>query len=213
MRAADRPGVRHRIEFTTSLKGQRMPTQVNRYDIRIELHLHGRDGMVDSKSLLRILDVIEAAIYNSDRTDVDHAARELQLSPVIRDACLERLRQYRHQRLLLQEARPGSLELIGLVAGVSYFVLERTIGESVSEAYKESRYHARLKEFFRRLIDEKALILAEAIRRLLASRKKEANVRTLPRTENEPNTIVIQVPPESVQQGYGEQRTLGQSLD
>ena len=192
---------------------KKMPTQINRYDIRIELHLDGRDGMVDLRSLLRILNVLEAAIYNSDRTDVDHAARELQLSPVIRDACLERLRQYRHQRLLLQDARSGSLELIGLVAGVSYFVLEKTIGESISEAFKESRYHAQLKGFFRRLIDEKTLMLAETVRRLLASRKREADVKTLPRKENEPTTIVVQVSSETVQRGHDEQRTLGQSLD
>ncbi|NET39010.1 MAG: hypothetical protein F6K19_44725 [Cyanothece sp. SIO1E1] len=126
---------------------------------------------------------------------------------------LERLRHYRHQRLLLEEARPGSLTLIGLIAGVSYFVIEKTVGESFAEGYRESEFHRRLKEFFRRLIDEKALKIAESIRRLLNSRKFQAQVRALPATNESPNIIVIDISPDPTLEGRREPQPLGEALD
>jgi hypothetical protein len=168
----------------------------SKFDIQIHLHFEGRDGLVDSKEVLKILDVIESATYDSDRDDVIRAATVLNIRSVERDACLERLRHYRHKRLLLEEARPGSLVLVGLIAAVGYFVLEKTIGESFTEGYKSSEVHRQLKEFFRKIVDEKVLKIAESLRRVIASRKIRAQVRALPPVdENSPNVIVIDVTP------------------
>ena len=185
----------------------------NRYDIQFEIHLESRHGLVDSKDLLHILDVIEAATYTSDRQDVTEAAAELNLSPLIRDACLERLRSYRHKRLLLRETGPGSLAVFGVLAGVSYFVIQKTIGESFKEAYKSSDAHLYLKDYFRHIIDNKALRLAENIRRALASRKKEARVLAKGSSADSPNMIVIIVSPplEASERDYP--RSLGEELD
>jgi hypothetical protein len=187
----------------------------SRFDIQIQLHFEGSNGLVDSKEVLKLLDVIESATYDSDRDDVMRASTALEISPVVRDACLERLRHYRHKRLLLEEARPGSLELIGLIAAVAYFVLEKTIGESFTEGYKSSETHERLKNFFRRIVDEKVLKIAENIRRVIASRKIRAEVRALPRAnEQSPHVIVIDItplPPSS--ERLKEPETLGKTLE
>jgi hypothetical protein len=188
----------------------------SRFDIQIRLHFQGRqrEGLVDSGDVLKLLDVVESAVYDSDRDDVIRAATALQIRSVERDACLERLRHYRHKRLLLEEARPGSLELIGLIAAVGYFVLEKTIGESFSDGYKNSELHRGLKEFFQRLIDEKALKIAESIRRVIASRKVQAQVRALPPADdNSPHTIGIDISPVQKPSDAEELTTLGRALE
>lgn len=77
-------------------------------DIVIELHLRGEES-IDVKGLIRALDNLEIALYNSDRDDVVHASSEIGFPPVARDAALERLRSFRHQRLQVLEARPDLL--------------------------------------------------------------------------------------------------------
>ncbi len=164
----------------------------NPHDIYISVHLSDSDGLY-SKELLQALDTLETSLYASDRRDIERAAEELNIPPVIRDACLERLRKYRNDRLLLTGARTGSIELFGVVAGVSYFVLQKTIGETFKEGFKETEIHSNLKEFFRRIIDEKALFISESLRRTFANRKKHANIKMVPSEQEEPNKIIIDV--------------------
>ena len=188
----------------------------SRFDIQVKLHFQGRqrEGLIDAGDVLKLLDVVEAAVYDSDRDDVIRAATALQIRSVERDACLERLRHYRHKRLLLEDARPGSLELVGLIAAVGYFVLEKTIGESFSDGYKNSELHRRLKEFFQRLIDEKALKIAESIERVIRSRKVQARLRILPPEDNNsPRIFVIDVLPVQRLSDTEDIKTLGQALE
>ena len=184
----------------------------NRFDIQFEIHLEGRHGLVDSRDMVQILDVIEAATFSSDREDVTEAAEKLRLTELVRDACLERLRKYRHKRLLLKETRSGSLAVFGLLAGVSYFVIHKTIGESFTEAFKTSEAHERLKALFRELIDHKALRLVENVRRVLASRKTEARVQITRATADDPHTIVIFVSPQLQVRDSDAPRPLGDEL-
>src|SRR3982074_1517678 len=102
-------------------------------DIQIEIHIQG-PRPIDTKSLLEVFNAVEMALYDSDRQDIDLAARALQLPPLLRDAALERLRHFRNKRFLLTGAHAGSIELIGLVAGVSYWVLEKTLAEGFQES-------------------------------------------------------------------------------
>lgn len=186
----------------------------SRFDIRVELHFQGRDGLIDSEVVSKLLDVIETAVYDSDRSDIMEAARHLDIRLVERDASLERLRRYRQRRLLLEEARPGSLALIGLIAAVSYFVLEKTLGESFTEGYKDSESHRRLKIFFCDLIDRKVLFIAESIRRVIASRKVQAQVRVLPPAdESSPHLIFIDVSPMQDHRGMDNPPPLGKALE
>jgi hypothetical protein len=185
----------------------------NRFDIQFEIHLEGRQGLVDSRAMLQVLDVIETATFSSDRDDVTEAAQRLQLTDLVRDACLERLRKYRHKRLLLRETGPGSLAVFGLLAGVSYFVIHKTIGESFTEAFKTSEAHERLKALFRSLIDHKALRLVENVRRVLASRKTLARVQMTRESGDDPHTIVIYVGPQLQVRDSDAPRPLGAELD
>ena len=162
----------------------------NPYDIVIQIHLKDSKGL-HSKQLLQAPDTLETSLYASDRQDVERASEKLKIPPIARDACLERLRKYRNDRLLLTGASNGSVELFGVVAGVSYFVLQKTIGETFKEGYKETEVHNNLKDFFRRVVDEKALFISENLRRVFANRKKQAIIKMIPSEKKEPNRIII----------------------
>jgi len=187
------------------------PTQC---DILVELHL-GTDDSVDVKSLLHVLENLEIALYGSDRDDILRASNELRFSGVVRDAALERLRTFRHQRLQISEARHGSLVILAFVASVSLYVLEKTVGEALKDSFKESESGRRLRDFFRRQIDTKVLVIAEGIRKAFSSKSRKVSVKTLPRSAeaNAPATIVVDVLSEETRAAREKVRTLGEELD
>ncbi len=183
----------------------------NSHDIFIQIHLNDNAG-IRSKELLQALDTLETALYASDRQDIERVSEKLGISSIIRDACLERLRKYRNDRLLLTGANNGSIELFGMVAGVSYFLLQKTIGESFKEGFKETALHENLKDFFRRVIDDKALFISESLRRVFANKKKQANIKMAPSDKENPNRIIIDIHGEPTK-GKARIRSLGEELD
>ena len=183
----------------------------NPYDIVIQIHIQDSNG-IHSKELLQTLDTLETALFASDRLDIERASEKLEIPSVIRDACLERLRKYRNDRLLLTGAKNGSIELFGVVAGVSYFVLQKTIGETFKEGFKETNVHDNLKEFFRKAIDDKALYISESLRRVFANKKKQANIKMIPSDNANSNRIIIDIHGKPIKR---EERvhSLGEELD
>ena len=115
------------------------------------------------KNLHNIFEEIERNLLHSDEDDVHLAAAEFNLSPLIRDAALWRLRQLRNERLLIHAAQSGSVEIFAAVAATSYFVLERTIGESFKQGYTSSEMHRRLSDFIRMQLDSKFLNICERL--------------------------------------------------
>jgi hypothetical protein len=161
-------------------------------DIVIKIHLSGTKHHA-SKTLIKCVDTIETALYASDRKDIEQATTDLHTSRLIRDASLERLRQYRNNRLLFFDAKSGSIELFAIVAGVSYFVLKQTIGESVKEGFKESEVGDKLKELIKKQINSKALFITESLRRVFETRKETVDIKLLPPSSYEPNQIIIDI--------------------
>src|SRR4051794_10571163 len=106
-------------------------------DIQIVIHMVDSKPM-EVKAVVEAFNALEMALYDSDRQDIESAAQALNLTTIVKDACLERLRHHRNKRFLLTGASTGSLKIFGLVAGVSYFVLRNTIGESLRDGFKES---------------------------------------------------------------------------
>lgn len=185
----------------------------DRNDIVIRLHLTGGGSSIDSKLLVEALDIVEASLYASDRSDVERAARELQLSTVVRDASLERLRHHRHQRLLIEGARSGSIEIVAVVAGVSLYVIEKTIGEAFSDGMRASETYAALREFFRRQVDEKALYVSEALRRSFGTRRRQVTVRSDRESNELPHVISIETGAEPRRRAERPVRSLSQELE
>jgi hypothetical protein len=189
---------------------KRHPT---RHDILVQLRMSTADA-VDVKSLLQALDNLEVALYSSDREDVLRVSSALNIPNFVRDAALERLRNYRHQRLRVTEARPGSLEVFAIVTGVAIFVLQKTMGEAFKEGFKETDIYPRLRDFFRGQINAKTLFIAEGVRRAFASKKRKVMVAALPPPDpTGPTTIDIAVEPPHEEVERERIPTLGERLD
>lgn len=182
-------------------------------DIRIVIHLRGEDGYINPKYLVQTFDNIEESLYASDRRDIELATKEIEISDLIRDACLERLRQFRHRRLVLVDAKSGSLEFVALVAGVSYWLLEKTLSQSITEGYKGSQTHERLKNYFRKKIDEKSLFITESIRRVFSSKRHEVIVKAVPAAPDQPNTIILEVGHKATDRPHERIKSLGDELE
>lgn len=186
--------------------------EAGRNDILIKLKLEGDNEHIDPKYLLQVLESLETSLYSSDRKDIEQVSKEFEeISNVIRDACLERLRQFRHRRLLITEAKTGSIEIIGLVAAVTYYLIDKTVGETLKDTFKESDLNKRIKNYFRQKIDEKSLFITESLRRAFSSKKREVEVKAFPATETEPNTIIVIVKERAEKVFYI--KSLGKELD
>jgi hypothetical protein len=181
--------------------------------------LNDYDGLIDPQLMIQVFDSVENALYDSDRTDVEEFfkkyAAEHNIGDIFKDAAIHRIREYRHNRLKIAEARNGSIELWAYVIAASYFVLNSTLAESFKEGYKKSRLHEDLTQFIKEQIDSKSLYIAEKIRRAFKSKQRRVEVKVIPPRIDEPKTIEVNI--------YGElplkqlekkpELTLGEVLD
>ena len=201
-----------------------MSYNTSQNDIKIIMRLKGRErnndrvSMIDPKLLIQVLDSIENALFESDKKDVEryfHEYKEIDNLPDwVRAASLQRIREFRHNRLILTEARTGSIEITALVIAVSYFVLNATIKESFIEGYKQSKVHKNLTEFISRQIDNKASFIAERIRRVFGTKKRSVEVKSLPPAGSEPFIVEINIYEELIKQELEKPTlTLGEVID
>ena len=161
-------------------------------DIVVKLHLEGKGGSIDPKFIFQALEHLEVSVYASDRLDISDAKEVLNLPSIVTDASLERLRKYRHNRIHFIEAKTGSIELIGVIAGVSYFILKNTVGEALKESFKETDEYEKLKTFFKKNLWTKARRISNELKEILHQKKRNFEVKLLPpATEQDPIEIVI----------------------
>lgn len=147
-------------------------------DIVIRLRMRGKNGVVDAKNLLQSLDSIEEALYESDRKDIELLHEAGLITRLVADAALERLRRYRHNRLLLRNAENGSIILDGVVAAVPLYILKITLGEAIEKAVQESEAFNNLKEWFKDHIDQKSDYVLNALRNALNSKSRSFELKS-----------------------------------
>lgn len=184
--------------------------KANKNDIVIRLRLSVENN-VHPKELVGAMDMVESALYDSDRRDVELLSNQLRLPSLVSDACLERLRHYRHNRLVLSAVKPGSIELFAVVAAVSYFVVKTTAGEAIKTGYQNSELHSRLSEYFQRNFD-KLLFIAERLRGVFKSKKIPACVRVLDAEGGEPLSIIVDIHGRPISKDR-KPGTIGEELD
>lgn len=145
-----------------------MEIQAGKNDIVLKIHINLEKRGIDAKSLIKIFDIIEKALYKSDYQDVIKYFRKVDLpkEELIKDAVLERLRSQRHRRLRLIDSKEGSIVVYGIVTGVSIFILEKTIGESLGRGFENSRLDQKFTKFFRDIFDGKRKSVTRQLRNL-----------------------------------------------
>jgi hypothetical protein len=106
---------------------------------------------------------------------------------------LWRLRQVRNERIQLKRANGGSIELFVVVAATSYWVLEKTLAESLKEGYKKSQIHDKLSTMFLNATDTSlcgAEFVARRARRLRDYFSASTKLKTS--MDRQPNQLALQ---------------------
>ncbi len=145
-----------------------MEVQAGKNDIVLKIHINLEKRGIDAKGLIKIFDIIEKALYKSDYQDVIKYFRKVDLpkEQLIKDAVLERLRSKRHRRLKLIDSKEGSIVVYGIVTGVSVFILQKTIGESLGRGFENSKLDQNFTKFFRDIFDGKKKSVTRQLRNL-----------------------------------------------
>jgi hypothetical protein len=116
------------------------------YNLFLEIHYTGNQHF----SSLLIADVIkhlESIFFQEEQRELDYIRRELPgLPPVAIDASLHRIKQLKGNNIVITAARGGSIVLLGAVAGVCAYVLDKTLGETLKDSWKDSEMHKKLKQ-------------------------------------------------------------------
>lgn len=160
------------------------------HDIVIHIRLTC-DGGTESLEFREAFDLVENVLYNSDRRDIEYASQSLRIHPVIADAAKERIRSLRHERLRVTEVSTGSIILEGTIAAAALYVLKKTIGEPLGEAYKNSIPYKELSNFFRNLIDEKTIFITDKLRQISHARGYIPDVRHEIKSPDSPRHIYL----------------------
>lgn len=112
--------------------------------IRLEIRFEEFDA-APAGLIADALKDIESAIYQFQYGEIHRANAELKIPDSIFDAARFRMSAYRGTTLQLVASRKGSFILEGAVVAVAYWILKNTLGETLSDAYRETSVHRHLK--------------------------------------------------------------------
>ena len=121
--------------------------------------------------------------------DLRHVDEDLP--PVAFDAATYRMNELRGSAVTISGAREGSVILVGIVGGLAYWVLDKTLGETLTEAWKATETRGRLVGFLAKRRGRKAQDIAASIEKKATVRK--GNWPTLVHAETKDGAIEVEV--------------------
>jgi len=107
-----------------------------------------------------VITAVEESAYQVAVREIDELERSLpDVDSAVFDAMRYRANQYRGRAVTLHSAQSGSILLLGIIAGLSYWLLDKTLGETVKEAWVKSGRHDQIVK----MLSERRWAKAEAI--------------------------------------------------
>lgn len=132
---------------------------------------------VSARTMADFAALTEWAVFEHERSELEYLKQEFHEIPAVTyDAALLRLHRKRGNAFLITEAGRGSVLLGGMAAGLAIWILDRTLGETLKNAWLESDLHERLKDLLLGRFGYKKKALADAIQKQLAERGIEAEL-------------------------------------
>lgn len=132
-------------------------------DVEVSIHLEGGNAF-PAGLVAQTIAIVERSAYATEEEELDAIFEEMPDIPeLVRDACRQRLNNYRGNTLLVSAATPGSLVLVATCSALAYWLVEKTLGETVKEAYLESDLHTKLKELLSRRLFKRTQNLAATV--------------------------------------------------
>ncbi|HEV8578451.1 MAG TPA: hypothetical protein VGX68_05155 [Thermoanaerobaculia bacterium] len=120
---------------------------MNEIEERIEIRIRytNPDGF-PADAVAKTIEHIDAVVLDQEGRELETIARDLEGAPrVALDAARHRLAAHSGEGVLFYSASEGSIVLCGVIAGLSAWILQTTLGETLKEAWLESDLHKRLK--------------------------------------------------------------------
>jgi hypothetical protein len=111
--------------------------------------LRFEDGARFSHGLVAdLIDDIGRTAFRQEQAQLSRAASEFREVPTVAiDAAFNRMGQFEKSAVKVEAVRPGSLEIVLVMSALAYWLLDKTIGESFKEAWKDTSLRERLKTF------------------------------------------------------------------
>jgi hypothetical protein len=121
---------------------------------------------VPSAEAIGILKILNAIYYKSELIDLYAFKKEYPDIPkAIFDATEFRMRRERESAILIRSINRGSVEFVVVGTGLMIWFLQQTIGETIKEAWLDSKWHKALKDFLlNRRFEKKEMIEKESSR-------------------------------------------------
>ncbi|MFL6236247.1 MAG: hypothetical protein ACJ76N_24155 [Thermoanaerobaculia bacterium] len=114
-------------------------------NIGIEIRYEGREGF-PADAVVATIERVEAVVREQESRQLETLARDLEdLPSVAVDAARQRLRVHEGESVIFYSASEGSIVLLAAVAGLSAWLLEKTLGETLTDAWLETDLHKKLK--------------------------------------------------------------------
>jgi len=160
-------------------------------DIEVTLRFQTDTG-VPAEIVSDLLKEVSRSIYRAEREELNEIFELLpNLTSVERDAMRFRFEQVDSDRALnVEYGGRGSLLLFGAAAGLAYWVVDKTMGETLKEAWVESSGHANLKAFLKTRVFAKRDRIANRFRPIRYGIETAHFAAVSSDAQNEPSLIV-----------------------
>jgi hypothetical protein len=157
-----------------------------------------RGPAFSAELLSTVISLVEETVFRTEYADLIAALEELEEIPsVVRDAAIFRIDRYQGRSLQIEDAHSDSIILVGAIAGLAYWILDKTLGETFKEAWVETPLHKKLKEFFisrrKSKLEEVQERLRPEFRRYRFDRTRRMEVHTEISSSIQEETLTIEV--------------------
>jgi hypothetical protein len=131
--------------------------------VEVTIHIEGGDAF-PAGLVAQTIGIVERSAFTTEAEELEAIFEEFPDIPeLVRDACRQRLNNFRGNTLLVSAAAPGSFVIAATCTALAYWLVEKTLGETVKEAYKESDLHKKLKELLARRLFRRTQNLASTV--------------------------------------------------
>ena len=131
-------------------------------DVVIRLEV-AAPGAVPALVVAESIEAVNRALLAIAQSELDELRQAGLLRPDQWQRATDRLRRDHPDALMLSEAHTGSVVLIGLIAGLSYWILDKTLGETLTAAWTDSDLHRRILTTLKRRWSKGATPVASAV--------------------------------------------------
>ena len=92
--------------------------------------------------------IINDSYFRSELNDLFELKKEFpEIPQIVIDATETRIRRERNSAILVKGVEKGSVEIVVVGTGLLIWVLQQTLGETMKEAWLDSKLHEKIKNF------------------------------------------------------------------